>query len=374
MNKDFDLQEYLTKGVEKTVSDILKASLSNPKESAFMVKFAAAVKAASKRRIKAESYGQHIPSFLIASITSSCNLHCAGCYSRCNSATVDGELVQQLTSDEWLKVFDEADELGISFVILAGGEPTLRRDVIEATGTKKNMLFPIFTNGTFISEKYFGLFDKCRNLIPIMSIEGGREKTDSRRGKGIYDRLISNMDELKKRGLVFGASVTVTTENIDDITSGEFLGGLEIRGCKAVIFVEYVPMNDESSELAPGDAEREKLDIAIQKLRGGKSGMMYISFPGDEKSSGGCFAAGRGFFHINSHGGAEPCPFSPYSDVNVKNSSLLEAINSPLFTAMRSSDILLDDHKGGCVLNEKRELVEALLYRNAVSIKEKKAV
>ena len=36
-------------------------------------------------------------------------------------------------------------------------------------------------------------------------------------------------------------------------------------------------------------------------------------------------------------------------------------MNSPLFTALRSSDILLDDHEGGCVLYEKRAQVEALL-------------
>jgi MoaA/NifB/PqqE/SkfB family radical SAM enzyme len=52
--------------------------------------------------------------------------------------------------------------------------------------------------------------------------------------------------------------------------------------------------------------------------------MIFISFPGDEKTSGGCLAAGRGFFHINSHGGAEPCPASPYSDINVRDSSLLD--------------------------------------------------
>ncbi|MBR6396654.1 MAG: radical SAM protein, partial [Lachnospiraceae bacterium] len=72
-------------------------------------------------------------------------------------------------------------------------------------------------------------------------------------------------------------------------------------------------------------------------------------------------AAGRGFFHINSHGGAEPCPFSPYSDINVKETSLKEAVNSKLFRALRSGDILADDHAGGCVLYEKRDLVEALL-------------
>ena len=92
--------------------------------------------------------------------------------------------------------------------------------------------------------------------------------------------------------------------------------------------------------------------------------MVYISFPGDEKSSGGCVAAGRGFFHINSHGGAEPCPFSPYSDVNVRDTSLREALKSKLFTRIKEEDLLVDDHKGGCVLFEKRKQVEAQLRTN----------
>jgi MoaA/NifB/PqqE/SkfB family radical SAM enzyme len=89
--------------------------------------------------------------------------------------------------------------------------------------------------------------------------------------------------------------------------------------------------------------------------------MVLISFPGDEKTSGGCLAAGRGFFHINSHGGAEPCPFSPYSDINVSNTSLKEALQSPLFTKLQSGDVLMEEHAGGCVLFEKKEQLEKLL-------------
>ena len=240
----------------------------------------------------------------------------------------------------------------------------LRRDIIEAAGKKPNILFPIFTNGTFIDRRYFELFDRCRNLIPIMSIEGEKEITDARRGKGVYDSLIANMDEFSRRSLIFGASVTVTTENLKEVCSESFLKKLSDRGCKAVIFVEFVPVTEESRELAPGEEEREYLRTEISRLRKEHPEMVYISFPGDEKSSGGCVAAGRGFFHINSHGGAEPCPFSPYSDVNIRNSSLREAMHSPLFTALRSGDILLDDHEGGCVLYEKRDLVEALLAQN----------
>ena len=361
MSEAFDLQGYLSKGIEDFMRDVVKATLKNPRESAFMVKFAAATAAASQKRKAAEKTGQHIPSFLIASITSQCNLHCAGCYSRCNHATVDAAPVSQLTSEEWLKIFSEADELGISFILLAGGEPMLRRDIIEAAGKRQNILFPIFTNGTFMDERYFALFDRCRNLIPILSIEGERAVTDARRGEGIYDRLVRNMDELHRRGLIFGASVTVTTENIREVTSEAFLKTLSDRGCKAMIFVEFVPVTEESRELAPGDAERAYLQKELARLRQEHPEMVYVSFPGDEKSSGGCVAAGRGFFHINSHGGAEPCPFSPYSDVNVKNTSLKDALNSRLFVALRENGHLLEDHAGGCVLYEKRALVESLL-------------
>ncbi len=361
MTKEFNIQEYMTRGVERVVADAMRATLKNPKESAYMARFALASKAASKKRAQLEEEGEHVPPFLISSITSSCNLHCAGCYSRCNSATNDAEPVDQLSDEDWMKIFDEADDLGVSFILLAGGEPLLRRGVIEAAGKKPSILFPIFTNGTFMTEKYFEDFDKCRNLIPIMSIEGGKDATDNRRGEGVYDKLISNMDELKKKGIIFGASVTVTTENIKEVSSESFINMLSEKGCKAVIFVEFVPVTEDSEYLAPGEEDREYLKSEIMRLREEHQEMVFVSFPGDEKSSGGCVAAGRGFFHINSHGGAEPCPFSPYSDVNIRNASLKDAIHSPLFMALQSGDILKDDHDGGCVLYEKRDQVIRLM-------------
>lgn len=361
MSEVFDIQTYMTQGVERVVKDAVRATLKNPRESVYMARFALASRSASQKRREMEDRGEHIPPFLIASITSKCNLHCAGCYSRCNHATVDEEPVRQLTSDEWLRIFDEADELGVSFILLAGGEPMLRRDIIEAAGKKPNILFPVFTNGTFIDERYLKLFDRCRNLIPVMSIEGDREITDERRGSGVYDKLISNMDEFHRRGLIFGTSVTVTTQNYREVTSDAFLKKMSDRGCKAVIFVEFVPVTDDSRELAPGEEEREYLKAEIDRLRQDDPEMVYISFPGDEKSSGGCVAAGRGFFHINSHGGAEPCPFSPYSDINVRDTSLRQAMNSRLFRELRDGGYLLEDHPGGCTLNERRKDVERII-------------
>lgn len=364
-NEEFNLGEYLTGGVENIVKGAVKATLTDPKESAFMARFALSSREASRRRAKAEAEGENIPPFLITSITSSCNLHCAGCYSRHNHACTDGEPANQLTGEDWENIFSEARDLGISFILLAGGEPLLRRDVIEAAGNYPDILFPVFTNGTLLGDEYIKLFNKKRNLLPVLSIEGRREKTDGRRGDGVYNSVKAAMERIQKNRLIFGASITATTSNLREITGKEFLDDLRDSGCKAVIYVEFVPVTKESTDLAPGDEEREYLRDRLSVIRDEYPDMVFISFPGDEKSSGGCLAAGRGFFHINSHGGAEPCPFSPYSDTNVKNTSLWEALHSPLFTALRDRNILMEEHSGGCVLFERRETVKALLAESA---------
>lgn len=360
-DKEFDLQKYMTKGVENIVKGALKATLSDPKESLFMVKYAATSKEAAKRRAKLKEEGEEIPPFLIASITSNCNLHCAGCYSRANHACSDEAPVCQLTGDEWKKVFLEARDLGIGFILLAGGEPMLRKDVIEVAGTIPEILFPIFTNGTMMNEQYIDLFRQHRNLVPVVSIEGHEEKTDQRRGKGMYDTIQDAMTLMRDNKVLFGVSVTVTKENLQEVTSDEFVKTLKDSGAKVVFYVEFVPVTPEAKDLAPGDEERDYLTNRLAHLRQNNEEIVFVSFPGDEKTSGGCLAAGRGFFHINSHGGAEPCPFSPYSDINVKNTSIREALHSRLFEKLRTSGTLLEDHAGGCVLFEQKEIVEEFI-------------
>lgn len=159
-NQEFQLGTYLTNGVERIVKGAIRATLTDPKESAFMAGFALASKEASRKRAKAQQNGENIPPFLIASITSSCNLHCAGCYSRQNHACTDDAPVDQLTTEDWKNIFAEAKDLGIGFILLAGGEPLLRKDVIEAAGEYPEILFPVFTNGLLLGDEYVKSFDK----------------------------------------------------------------------------------------------------------------------------------------------------------------------------------------------------------------------
>lgn len=363
MEEKMDLQEYITAGVENIVKNAVKVTLKNPTQSIFMGKFAMAAKTASKKRAILEKEGEHIPAFLIASITSSCNLHCAGCFARAIHSCTDQEPVGQLSTEEWDAIFEQAEELGISFILLAGGEPMIRRDIIEKAGNRQNILFPIFTNGTLLDDTYIRLLKKCRNLLPIFSIEGKEKQTDARRGEGVYEKVLATMEKMQREKLMFGSSVTVTKENLEEVMSDTFIKNLEERGCKALFFVEFVPMSRELKNLAPGEEEREYMNQHLVEIRNKYPDMIFLSFPGDEKSSGGCIAAGRGFFHINSHGGAEPCPFSPYSDVNVRDTSLREALHSGLFMKLQNSGTLIEEHVGGCVLFDKKDEVESYLKK-----------
>lgn len=367
MESSFNIQDYLAEGIEHILKDAVRTCLKNPKESLFLIRFTKHAKKATKIRQQYEKQGQNIPAFLIASITSSCNLHCIGCYSRASDACSDDEPTDQLSADEWQDIFKQAKEMGISFIVLAGGEPMLRQDVIKKAANFPEILFPIFTNGTLLNEDYFKLFDDNRNLIPVISIEGDEKITDSRRGDGVYAKLVDSMDLMKKRNIAFGASLTFTRQNLSELLSRQFIDNLHDFGCKAVFFIEYVAINQDTIGIAPTDSEREMLFKEINQLRREYDDMLFLSFPGDEKTSGGCLAAGRGFFHINSHGGAEPCPASPYSDVNVRQSSLMDALDSGLFKSLKEQGILMDDHEGGCVLFEKRDEVEKILKEGEIN-------
>ena len=364
MNTGFDLDQYLTEGVESIVRDALAASLKNPKETAFLLSYALSAKRAAHARQTLANADRHVPSFLIASITNRCNLHCAGCYARANSICDDNATEALLTDAEWDGVFTQAKEIGVSFILLAGGEPMLRRGVLERAAAHRDILFPVFTNGTVFSDAMLALLDANRNLVPIVSVEGNEAQTDARRGAGTYEKLTASMERMRDKGILFGASVTLTTENLPTVTGDAFLNNLRTLGAKVAFFVDYVPADPGTEALAPDDAERELLAQRLDALRSRKDAMIYVSFPGDEQFSGGCLAAGRGFFHINPTGGAEPCPFSPVSDTNVKNVSLLDALNSPLFARLRASDLLKEQHNGACALFGKDEELSAMCGQN----------
>ena len=204
------------------------------------------------------------------------------------------------------------------------------------------ILFPVFTNGTMLSESMLRLLDEHRNLVPIVSVEGNPDRRPNARRSAKAPTINSRKtwSRCATRESSLAPSVTLTTENFSVVTGDAFLQSTPRASARRLsFFVDYVPADPGTESLAPGDAEREALAGSAWSSSAAKQdGMIYVSFPGDEQSPDGCLAAGRGFFHINPSGGAEPCPFSPVSDTSLRQVSLIEALDSPLFVRLRASE------------------------------------
>jgi len=351
-----DLTKMLNKSIGFLIEDFIKIALSDFSSAKSIINIALKQKNTVNIRNKNEEEGLHVPPFMIASITSTCNLRCKGCYDREKHHNCSCEL----NEEQWSEVFLQARNLGMSFILLAGGEPMTKEKVIKECIKYPEIIFPMFTNGMLIDGQWVDFFASCRNIIPVVSIEGDKNETDSRRGEGVFERVSLSFDLMKKRNIFYGISITLTSENFESVLTEEFIKNYIDNGCRTFFFIEYIPFDASTEKLVISEAQRAELDERLKKLREKFKGI-FIAFPGDEKAFGGCLAAGRGFVHINAMGAIEPCPFSPYSDVNLKNTTLTEALNSPLLKEIRDLHGLLKEHKGGCALFENREMVEKLI-------------
>jgi len=311
---------------------------------------------AEKVRLGWKAQGIHVPPFAIASITNHCNLHCIGCYARAHHRSPEAEMA----ADELRSMIAEADELGMSIMLLAGGEPLTRPELLDITRDHPGIAFLLFTNGLLINEAMISRFRVQRHVVPVISLEGREPFTDDRRGQGVYRHLQKTIAKMKERRIFFGTSLTVTRRNFATVMDEDFIRELIAKGCRLIFFIDYVPVEEGTGNLVLTE-EQSAEEARLIKLFLSKFPALFVAFPGGEDMFGGCLAAGRGFVHISAGGRLEPCPFSPFSDSSLKDMSLKEALQSELLRAIRESDAHLSEIGGGCALWENREWVASLL-------------
>lgn len=342
-----------------SIRDFLKNALTIMSKKPATVKFALQMirsqRMSADRRVEHQKQGLQVPPFLIISITNKCNLNCLGCYAKAQHRSTNHEL----NSDNLRSVISEARDLGVSFIFLAGGEPLMRSDILDITNDFPDIIFPMFTNGLLISDRILSILKKQKHVIPVISMEGLECETDDRRGTGVYRQLEDVFFKMKKHGIFFGTSFTVTKLNFDTLTNMEFIHHLIEAGTELFFYVEYIPVRESTEHLVITDEQRSTLSSTLDSFRTKLHGL-FVSFPGDEEAFGGCLSAGRGFIHISAEGNLEACPFAPYSDTNVKELSLKEALESRLLSKIRQNHAILTESKGGCALWENREWLKSL--------------
>ncbi len=340
----------------------------------------------AKRRNKLIKQGKQIPSFVSIDPTSECNLNCDYCYADAGKKgkTYDNEKIKYL--DLHRLINELWDAMGVSFIVLSGGEPTMwkdeknNKDITDIFEEFNDRFFIMFTNGTRLDDYMVGRISDIGNVIPCVSQEG--PETSKRRGEGM-DRIVDKTTKrLVENGVPYFYSLTVTSKNVDSIANKEFFDYLfEDKGAMGVWIFQCMPIgrigNDykETLELQLKPEQREKLyEFTWNYIKNEKR--FTADFWGSGAAAankdcpGGCMSAGRngGYLSIRANGKIIPCLFCSVYDSELgsleqiwgKGLDISAALESKTFKAIRTRQKDIIDTKRPCVIRD-YEFVEHLI-------------
>ncbi|HCK99266.1 MAG TPA: radical SAM protein [Candidatus Marinimicrobia bacterium] len=267
-----------------------------------------------------EKEGREIPAFITISPTQKCNLKCKGCYAASHKGSF-----ARLDWETFDRILTEQVELWNSyFTVISGGEPFLWNDgeknLFDILKKHSEQFFLIYTNGTTITKQNAKRLAELGNATPAISLEGFQKETDERRGKGVFDKILESMANLRDYGVPFGISVTATQKNAELVVSDEFID-FYFEKQKAVYgwLFQYMPIGrgiDLEYLVTP---EQRFYMYQRGKVINEELGYDYVDFWNNGYMSYGCIAGGRkgGYLYIEWNGNVTPCVFIPYSPVNI---------------------------------------------------------
>lgn len=303
-----------------------------------------------------EKYDINVPWAILMDPTSACNLSCTGCW-----AAQYGHK-NNLSYETLDSICRQGKELGIYFYIFSGGEPLVRKkDIIRLCSEHQDCYFFAFTNGTLVDDKLCEDMLRVGNFALAFSIEGDEEATDMRRGKGTYRKVIEAMDRMKAHRLLFGYSTCYHRFNTDSVGSDEFVDDMIARGCRFAWNFTYMPVGkDARIDLLATPEQRAYMYRRINEIRATKP-IFAMDFWNDGEYANGCIAGGKRYLHINAAGDVEPCAFIHYSNVNIHDVSLLDALRSPLFMAYRRNQPFNSNMLRPCPLLDNPEMLAKMV-------------
>lgn len=280
------------------------------------------------RNAAIEKYQCNVPWAILLDPTAACNLKCTGCWA------AEYGKNSSLSYETMARIVKEGKELGTFMYIYTGGEPLVCKDeLIRLCEENPDCMFMSFTNGTLCDAAFAKELRRVGNLYMAFSIEGDEEATDMRRGKGTYQKVVAAMDLLRAEGVPFGASLCYHKYNTEIVGSDDYIDWLIEKGVMFAWYFTYMPVGvDAVPDLLATAEQRKYMYNQIRRARNEKP-IFTMDFWNDGEYVQGCIAGGRHYFHINSAGDCEPCAFVHYSSVNIKDHSVIEALQSPLFKA-----------------------------------------
>jgi len=257
-------------------------------------------------------------------------LRCKGCWADEYARGAN------LRFEELDSIITQGKDIGVYMYLYSGGEPLIRaNDIVKLAQKHQDCMFCAFTNATLVTPELSAQLGKVGNVLLAISVEGFAEDNDFRRGKGSYAHVVRAMDLLREAGVGFGFSTCYHKQNTTEVSSEQFIDTMIEKGCFFGWYFTYVPLGKNAHpELLATPEQRQLMYEKVREYRARKD-IFVLDFWNDGEYVDGCIAGGRRYLHINAHGDVEPCAFIHYSNVNIRDMSLLDALRSPLFMKYR---------------------------------------
>lgn len=298
---------------------------------------------AYKRRV---ARGELFPPFLFLALTSACNLRCHGCWIESRRG------IQQLGLSDIDTLIAAGKRHRAYFYTLLGGEPMIYPGLWEIIDRHPDCYFQIITNGMFFSEENVRRIRAAGNVTPLVSIDGGAENNDQRRGPGVYEKVLEGLARLKREKILFGVATTATGRNIEEITSDDYVRDMVQRGAMYLWYYVYRPVGaDPSPEFCVSREQIIRLRRRLLEMRR-KHPIILIDTYWNAEGQAVCPASLGLGFHIGPQGSIEPCP--PLSlaceRIGDNDGDLFKTINESAF--LRGFQKFVQERTRGCVILE----------------------
>ena len=311
-------------------------------------------------------------------LTYRCNLACEHCYldaggkPRVEDAAFADR--SELTTAQCFKIVDDIAAFAPEAVtILTGGEPLLRRDILEIIryASAKGLWVVVGTNGVKITATLAALLLKegLRGLSLSLDALDPERHDRFRRVTGAWRNTVQGARILKETGLPFIVQTTVGAHNVNELGAiAEFAHTQLVASVWNLYFLVPTGRGAFVSDISPDEYDRVLADLAtIEKRYAGrmlvnaKCAPHYVKtlFAADPTSpflktytggAGGC-PAGTHYLGIRPNGDVTPCPYLPVFGGNLREETLAEVwARSEPFVAIRKRNAL-GGRCGACELN-----------------------
>jgi len=165
--------------------------------------------------------------------TQACNLRCTYCYQEATVARP-----HELSAAEAIDLVDQVAEAGVRTLVFTGGEPFMRRDLLDLAHHAKTrgLRATVITNGHFIKRRNIAHVAAVFDLVTVSLDHMIPHYHDKRRGEGSWKRALNAIDLLLEAGVKVDVNSTLSRDGLRELR--ELLG---IRSTRRLGMHKIVP-------------------------------------------------------------------------------------------------------------------------------------